>query len=127
MCPPVVFTFFIISGLISSAKVFNSSIGAYSYLGGCSALVYASVGKFCSIGPNSSIGLGHHTLSFLSTSSIFTEKRNGTGYSWTEKQNFTNCVKGRVQVLSETCEENLFRKYVNLQDNQCLLYQNEDF
>ena len=69
------------------SKVFNSSIGAYSYLGGSSALVYASVGKFCSIGPNSSIGLGHHTLNFLSTSSIFTEKKNGTGCSWTDKQN----------------------------------------
>ena len=32
-------------------KVFNSSIGAYSYLSKHSSLVYASVGKFCSIGP----------------------------------------------------------------------------
>lgn len=73
--------------IFSKSKVFNSSIGAYSYLAGHSSLVYASVGKFCSIGPNSAIGLGHHTLTYLSTSSLFTEKKNGTGFSWVEKTN----------------------------------------
>ena len=68
-----------------NAKVFNSSIGAYSYLSKKSSLVYATVGKYCSIGPNSSIGLGHHTLNDLSTSPLFTEKHNATGCSWTEK------------------------------------------
>lgn len=67
-------------------KVFNSSIGAYSYLSKHSSLVYASVGKYCSIGPNSAIGLGHHTLNHLSTSPLFTEKHNATGFSWTDKQ-----------------------------------------
>lgn len=66
-------------------KVFNSSIGAYSYLSKHSSLVYASVGKFCSIGPNSAIGLGHHTLNNLSTSPLFTEKYNATGHTWTDK------------------------------------------
>ena len=56
-------------------------------MAGHSSLVYASVGKFCSIGPNSIIGLGHHTLNNLSTSPIFTERINGTGYCWTDKQN----------------------------------------
>lgn len=68
------------------AQVFNSSIGAYSYLAKHSSLVYASVGKYCSIGPNSAIGLGHHTLNNLSTSPLFTEKHNATGFSWTNKQ-----------------------------------------
>lgn len=66
-------------------KVFNSSIGAYSYLSKHSSLVYASVGKFCSIGPNSTIGLGHHTLNNLSTSPLFTEMYNATGHTWTDK------------------------------------------
>lgn len=68
-----------------NTKVFNSSIGAYSYLSKRSSLVYASVGKYCSIGPNSMIGMGHHTLDNLSTSPLFTEKHNATGHSWTEK------------------------------------------
>ena len=67
------------------AKVFNSSIGAYSYLSKNSSLIYASVGKFCSIGSNSCIGLGHHSLTYISTSPLFSEKQNATGSSWVEK------------------------------------------
>lgn len=64
------------------ATVFNSKIGSYSYLAKRSSAVYAEIGKFCSIGHGSNIGLGHHTLDKLSTSPIFTEKHNGTGHSW---------------------------------------------
>lgn len=64
------------------SKIFNSSIGAYSYLSSKASLVYASVGKYCSIGHNSSIGMGHHALRNLSTSPLFTEKHNATGHSW---------------------------------------------
>lgn len=66
-------------------KVFHSSIGDYSYLGKGSSLVYAKVGKFCSISGNVSVGMGHHTLNHLSTSPIFTEHQNGTGHSWTSQ------------------------------------------
>lgn len=65
------------------AKVFNSEIGDYSYMTRGSSAVYARIGKFCSIGHGSAIGLGHHSLDKLSTSPIFTEKVNGTGHSWT--------------------------------------------
>ena len=65
------------------AKIFNSKIDCYSYITKGSSSVYAEIGKFCSIGHGSSIGLGHHTSDKLSTSPIFTEKINGTGHSWT--------------------------------------------
>ena len=67
-------------------KVYHSSLGAYSYIGRGTQLIYASVGKFCSISGNVLIGMGHHTLTHLSTSPIFTEKNNGTGYSWTDRE-----------------------------------------
>ena len=67
-------------------KVYHSSLGAYSYIGRGTQLIYASVGKFCSISGNVLIGMGHHTLSYLSTSPIFTEKNNGTGHSWTDRE-----------------------------------------
>ena len=63
-------------------KVFNSKLGAYSYLGRHSSLIYAEVGKFCSIAENSVIGMGYHDLKKLSTSPIFNEKINATGRSW---------------------------------------------
>ena len=69
----------------ANVKVFRSSIGAYSYVGGKSRVINANIGKFCSIAGESSIGMGTHTLNKLSTCPIFTEKYNGTGHSWCDK------------------------------------------
>lgn len=63
-------------------KLFHSSLGDYSYIGRDSSLVYAEVGKFCSIASGTLIGMGTHTLNKLSTSSVFTEAKNGTGQKW---------------------------------------------
>lgn len=65
-------------------QVTDSTMGDYSYIGRNSRLVYADVGKFCSISGDVKIGMGSHTLDKLSTSPIFTEKRNGTGHSWVQ-------------------------------------------
>lgn len=69
-------------------KVFKSSLGDYSYLGPHCRLIYANVGKYCSIGADCAIGMGTHSLNYISTSSIFTAKKNGTGYSWADKSSF---------------------------------------
>lgn len=68
------------------SKVINSTVGAYTYLAQHSEVIYAQVGKFCSIGHNSKIGLAHHTIAHLSTSPIFTEKHNAVGYSLTDDE-----------------------------------------
>lgn len=67
-------------------KVFHSSLGDYSYVGKHSSLVYAEVGKFCSIASGTLIGMGTHTLNKLSTSSVFTEAKNGTGQKWVARK-----------------------------------------
>lgn len=67
------------------AKVVNSRIGRYSYVGVRSWVIHAEVGDFCSIANDVNIGLAKHSLDYLSTSPIFTEKKNGTGHSWVEK------------------------------------------
>ncbi len=64
-------------------KIFRSTLDDYSYVGKNSSLVYAKVGKFCSIAGNVKIGMGTHRIDFLSTSPIFTEAKNGLGHSWT--------------------------------------------
>lgn len=65
-----------------SARIINSSIGRYSYIGIGSWVCETDMGAFCSIASNVNIGLGNHTMSLKSTSPIFTEARNATGYSW---------------------------------------------
>jgi len=67
------------------SKVYSSTILDYSYVGPQTELVLANIGKFCSIAQNCSIGLATHTLENISTSPIFTEKYNGTSFSWIEK------------------------------------------
>ncbi len=62
--------------------IIDSSIGDYSYVGMNSWVCVTDVGKFCSIASNVNIGLGNHTMNFLSTSPIFTERKNATGFSW---------------------------------------------
>lgn len=64
------------------AKIVNCTVGRYSYIGGGSLIINADIGSFCSIANDVCIGLATHTLSFISTSPIFTEIKNGTGHSW---------------------------------------------
>lgn len=66
-------------------RLFHSSMDDYSYIGKNSSLVYAEVGKFCSIASGTLIGMGTHTLNKLSTSSLFTEAKNGTGQKWVSR------------------------------------------
>ena len=73
----------------SGVQVTHSTMGDYSYLSGNSRLIYANVGKFCSIGGNCAIGMGTHSLNYISTSSIFTAKKNGTGIAWTRNNSFS--------------------------------------
>ena len=70
-------------------KLFHVSIDDYSYIGSHCRLVHTHVGKFCSIaGDYSQIGMGSHSLNYISSSSIFTSRRNGTGIRWAETSHF---------------------------------------
>lgn len=53
------------------ARVYNSKIDSYSYINTNSRVINATIGKFCSIGQNTTIGVANHPLEFVSTSSIF--------------------------------------------------------
>ncbi len=75
------------------AKIFDSEVGDYTYVCPGTQVSAAHVGKFCSIGPGSRIGLPSHRLEYLSTSPIFTEKRNAVGVSWTDRTDDGALVK----------------------------------
>lgn len=66
-------------------KVNKASIGAYTYIAAHTEIENANIGKFCSIADHCRIGMGAHTLKCLSTSPLFTQKRNGCQTVWTEK------------------------------------------
>ncbi len=85
------------SKIYAHAKIFNSKIDKYSYVGRKTSIVYAEIGKYCSIAGGVSIGLGVHTLNYLSTSPIFTEKKNATSFSWVD-QNIISYPYKRVVI-----------------------------
>lgn len=66
------------------ARIVRSNIGRYSYVGINSWIVDTEVGQFCSIATDVNIGLAQHTIEYLSTSPIFTEKHNALGVSWSQ-------------------------------------------
>ena len=68
-----------------SCKVRHSDVGAHSYVAAGSWLTNVEVGRFCSIGNNVAIGLATHTLNHLSSSPLFTLRKNATGVAWVDK------------------------------------------
>lgn len=69
-------------------KLCFSSIDDNSYIGRNSRLIHAHVGKFCSIGGGSSIGMGTHSIDYISTSPLFISKKNGVDRSWTSSSHY---------------------------------------
>lgn len=69
-------------------KAKKSKIGAYSYVAANTDIENAEIGKFCSIADNCRIGMSGHSLQYISTSPIFTEKRNALQQCWIEKDVF---------------------------------------
>ncbi len=78
-------------------KIKGSKVGAYTYICANTDVENAEIGKFCSISDHCRIGMGNHNLGQISTSPLFTEKRNGTGYQWVS-ENIGAAPKKKVQV-----------------------------
>lgn len=65
----------------------NVRIGKYSYIARDAAITNTTIGRFCSIGPNFSCGLGIHPTNGISTAPMFysTKKQNGITFSSQDK------------------------------------------
>lgn len=76
-------------------RMFNSSIGDYSYISVNSRVSYAHIGKFCSIGPNFLCGWGIHPIDGLSTSPSFYSTNSYNGLSLSVKDK----IREREQIV----------------------------
>lgn len=65
-----------------NVKLVDSVVDDFSYMGCGSWALHTEIGRFCSIANDVFIGMASHTMDYLSTSPIFTEKHNGTKCSW---------------------------------------------
>jgi acetyltransferase-like isoleucine patch superfamily enzyme len=75
------------------AKLKNTEVGDYSYIGPKCDLWNVKIGKFCSISSNVTIGLATHPIDFISTSPIFFNPHNGTGTKWVDKKYYDDQPK----------------------------------
>jgi acetyltransferase-like isoleucine patch superfamily enzyme len=79
-----------------NVSIHNSLIGVYSYISRNSNIHNCEIGKFCSIGPNVTIGFGNHPTNFISTSPIFYD--NSIGFDlFSEKCTYD----GKTKVIIE--------------------------
>ena len=66
-----------------------TELGDGSYVANGSRINNAKIGKFCSIGPDTRIGLGKHPVKdFVSTHPAFYSPRNAAGFSFSNRNKF---------------------------------------
>lgn len=68
-------------------RIYNTEIGAYTYISMGAYISQATIGKFCSIGPNFLCGFGIHPTNGISTAPMFYSSlcQNGMTLSATNK------------------------------------------
>tara|TARA_B100001059_G_C17836643_1_gene588594 strand:+ start:2672 stop:3325 length:654 start_codon:yes stop_codon:yes gene_type:complete len=80
--------------LFKNVIVVNSNVGDRSYVQQNSVILSTSIGKYCSIAGNVTIGLASHPLNMVSTSPIFYDNTQPLPYFFTNKVNYEeNCPK----------------------------------
>lgn len=67
------------------ARLSETTLGDYSYVGKETIIHGANIGKFCSVSDCCVIGLSGHSIKTISSSPIFTGVKNGTKTSWVTK------------------------------------------
>lgn len=69
-------------------KAKHAIVGAHSYIAANTEIENAEIGKYCSIADHCRIGMSGHSLSYLSTSPVFTQTINALQECWIEKDVF---------------------------------------
>lgn len=70
------------------SKADDSEIGDFTYISSDTHIQSATIGKFCSIGPNTVIGYGEHPVNFISTSPVFYHTGIIFGKTFAEEEKF---------------------------------------
>ena len=69
-------------------KAKSAEIGAHTYVAANTEIENAVIGKYCSIADHCRIGMSGHSLQYISTSPIFTQRVNALQDRWSEKDVF---------------------------------------
>jgi len=84
------------SRLYADASLISSSLDSYSYVGDRSKISNASIGKFCSIGPDVLVGPGRHPTNFVSTCPIFYSNKGQLPVSFLQQSFYQEHIPIRI-------------------------------
>lgn len=88
--------------LYKFVDVRNCAIGDFTYIAQRTIIKNAQIGKFCSIGPDSRIGLGiHPSRKYVSTHPIFYSTNKQAGISFVNSNNFDEF--GDIEIGNDVC------------------------
>jgi acetyltransferase-like isoleucine patch superfamily enzyme len=71
--------------LFGSVRIAKSSVGSFTYIQSDANISYATIGKFCSIGPRTIIAHGEHPTNFISSHPLFFSE-----FSWWSPNKFVD-------------------------------------
>ncbi len=77
-------------------RLFQTSIGRFSYVSPGSDVSITKIGNFCSIGPGLLCGAGEHPVNFVSTSPVFYSTANQCGILFAEKDLFIESKQSNI-------------------------------
>lgn len=80
-------------------KVKRAVVGAHTYISSNTEVENVVIGKYCSIADNCRIGMGGHSLQYVSTSPIFTQRINGLQERWIDKNVFEHKTENEKSYL----------------------------
>lgn len=72
----------------TNVLIANTTLSDFVYIGSQTRINNATIGKFCSIGPNVSIGLGKHPTNFISSFPAFYSTKKQCQSSFTDRNYF---------------------------------------
>jgi acetyltransferase-like isoleucine patch superfamily enzyme len=71
------------------ARLRDVKLGSFSYVANGARITHASIGKFCSIGPNAKVGVGTHpSREFVSSHPAFYSPKREAGISFVETSRY---------------------------------------
>lgn len=79
--------------IFRGVKAKNSVIGAHTYVAANTDVENAEIGRFCSIADHCRIGMSSHSLNYISTSPVFTQKINALQECWIKEDVFEHKSK----------------------------------
>jgi phosphonate metabolism protein (transferase hexapeptide repeat family) len=83
-------------GIQTGAFLDRVSLGAYSYVARDVVLNDVEIGRFCSIGPRTTIGAGEHPVDRISTAPVFYSTRKQCGTSFAAETSFEERSRVRI-------------------------------